>query len=154
MKNIQIKLVIEVLDKTLTRSKSVRLNLQIIKIKKTLTSILEDLAEVIKPTDRFQEFESKRIELCKKHATKDENGEPHVENNVFLGLTNNSGFDSDVKLIMEEYKETITEYNKKQDEFKAILLEDIKLDDIPKISNIPDDIINGIDLELIVDLIE
>ena len=57
------------------------------KNKKLVLAELELLKGVLKDSDRFAEYDKKRIELCEVHCKKDKNKKPVMKNGKYEGLT-------------------------------------------------------------------
>ncbi|MFW6272824.1 MAG: hypothetical protein ACOC2U_03490, partial [bacterium] len=88
MKRSEVIGLLNTIDNVLPLSKKVKFNYALLKNKKILEAEQEIIKEVLKPSDAFMEFDQKRIDVCKKHADKDENGEVIINDDVFSGLEN------------------------------------------------------------------
>jgi len=127
--------------------KGIKFAYAIAKNNKLINSEIETLQEIIKPDEKYGEYDQKRIELCEKFCEKDENGKPkkidirNRENKIigynYVGLESNSEFKEKLKVFMKENKEIIDsqkekekEYNKLLDEKVDINIYKIKLEDI------------------------
>lgn len=104
------------------------------KIKTEITN----LEETLKTTEKFNEFETKRIELNKKYAKKDEKGEPIIEKDAYI-LENKEEFEKEYELLKEEYKEEITKREEQNKELVKFLKEEttfelfkVKKEDVPQ----------------------
>lgn len=119
------------------------------KNKKLVLAELELLKDVLKDSDKFIEYDKKRIELCEEHCTKDKKGKPVIKNGKYEGLTKNKEFDKKVEKLNEKFKEVIEQKKKNAEEYKALLDGEV---DIPlhkiKIEDVPEDI-TGAQLESI-----
>lgn len=89
-------------------------------------------------TEAYQEYDTKRAELAKKHAKKDANDKPISENNQFI-IDDMPVFDKELKALKEEHKEAIEkrkEQIKELDELlekeSSVTLHKIKLEDVPE----------------------
>jgi len=111
------------------------------KNKKLLTDEVEAMRAGVKPSDELLRFDSERVELCRKHAEKDDKGEPKQLNGEFVGLGNHPLFSKELKVLQEKYKDAI-ETNKKQIEsFNKMLTEDTEFECWElKTTDIPDNV--------------
>lgn len=111
-------------------------------------------SESNKPNEKFLEFDKKRVELCQEYCEKNENGEPVIKNNTFIGLEKNDAFNKVIEELREEYKEAIDEREKQSKEYNKMLDEEIELD-FHKVllENVPSDI-TGQQLELILPIVD
>ena len=77
-------------------------------------------AECIIP-DAFFDYEEKRVAIAKKYSTKDDNGNPVIEDNV-VKFDDKGRFDYEVELkkLNEEYKDTLEEKEKIDKIFEEI----------------------------------
>lgn len=127
---------------------------------RAITQIVSTLRETIKPSEKYQDYEEKRVELCRKHAQKDEKGNPM---SMVIGKTSQfiiedqDAFETDLKKLQNspEYKKEVDGYKKKLDEFnKAMDLESepVELHMIEQ-SDVPENITPG-QLEGIFDIIK
>lgn len=101
---------------------------------------VESLQKSIDMTEEYKEFDAKRIELAKKHAKKDKNGEPLVvDKNYVPG--NEAELEKEFAVLKEENKELVEARKKQMDEFNELLdkQNDVKLYKI-NIKDIPEEI--------------
>lgn len=117
---------------------AVNKNLAIIK------SEIESLQKALTPSDKFMEYDNKRVEIVKKYAKKDEKGQPVLETDAKTQKQNFiiddlKGLEEEVKPLKEEYKETISEYENQIKDYNDLLettsdieLYKVKLGDLPK----------------------
>jgi hypothetical protein len=89
---------------------------------KSITS----LQESTKPSEEYIEFDTKRMELNKKHAKTDANGEPIIRNNVFI-FKDPEAWREDFNKLTTEYVEVITEQDKTINEYQQLMAEEIEL---------------------------
>jgi len=112
------------------------------KVKPTLNS----LEEAINPKEEYKEFESKRVELAKKYAKKNENGEPvtntDLDNNTkTYEIENQKAFQKEMTKLQKEYAQAITNREKQIEEYKNLLEEETQIDFYKiKKENLPEDI--------------
>lgn len=92
----------------------------IAKNKKFIQEELELVEKTLVHSDEFKAYEEKRVELCKKHAHKDENGEAKMTNNAF-DIVDRKQFDKELKVLQEEYKDTLEENIKKVEDYNKLL---------------------------------
>lgn len=93
--------------------------------------IIEDeimkLNEVIKPEDRFKDFEQERIGICQKHCLKDENGNPIVHSDEYQ-IEDMNKFNEDLIPIKEKYIDVLQHRQSQINTYNFMLDEDVKLD--------------------------
>lgn len=111
----------------------------ILKNKKAIEKELEILEELRKPSEKQDEFEKKRVELCTKHSKKDKNGEPKIKDDAF-DIEDKVKFQEELDKLKEKegFEELEKEQKKKKEEINSLLEEEIeielhkiKLDDFP-----------------------
>lgn len=98
----------------------------------TLENEIKVISSTFKPSDKFNEYETKRVALANKHAKKDESGEPIVTDGM-ISLDDVKAFNKDWDKLKEEYKETLDEYKKMEDDYNELLETESKIE-IHKIS--------------------
>jgi len=111
-----------------------------------IDSELKLMDATIKPTEKYKEYDKERVELCKEHAAKDDNGMPkmtHSPSNprveVFVGLENNPKFDKAAGVLKAKYKgavetreTTLEKYGEVMDEEIKFELHMIQFEDVPE----------------------
>lgn len=124
------------------------------KNKKLVLDEIQLFEESIKPSDKFLEYNKKRIELCEKYCQKDKENNPIIKNNKYCGLERNNEFEKEIELLNEESKEVINEKKGLEEEYNKMLMEEIELN-FHKIllDDVPIDI-TGQQLELIMPIIK
>lgn len=124
------------------------------KNKKLIQDELQLFGETLKASEKFSEFEDKRVELCKKYCKKDEKGKPLTKNDSYVGLEDNTEFQQELVNLKEVHKDIVTERQNQVDEYNKMLSEETKLD-FHKIllEDVPADI-TGQQLELIMPIIQ
>lgn len=123
--------------------KGVKVNYAISRNISILKPVIDSLMICLKSSDRYKEYEKKRLKIAEKHAQKDKVGKPVIEDNIFIGLIGNEEFTKEFEALKEEYKDALIEKEKQIDEYNSMLDEDIKEEIIPhliKIEDIPEDI--------------
>ena len=115
-----------------------RFALAVVRNKKACGAKVEEFKEALKPSDRFTEYDKKRVELCKTHAKKDESGEAVVVNGEYR-IADVQAFTNDLNTLQGEYRDAIDDYTQKikgfddiADEDAGIILEQVSSDDMPK----------------------
>lgn len=103
---------------------------------------VDAIQKSLEPYENFQEFEEKRVELAKKHAKEDEEGNPVVigkGNQSKFDIEDQEAFDKELEKLKEEYQEAIDEREKQQEEFNdsmedeiELLLLELKQEDLPE----------------------
>ena len=116
---------------------------------------IEDAQKNQKLPEGIEEFEAKRIDLCKKMADKDEEGNPLVVNNSFVLAENKAKFDKKLEKLRKEYEVAITTRETQDKDFQDFLKEEIEVDfHAIKVDDLPDNVTAqqiGILDEIIVD---
>ena len=109
-------------------------NLQIIKRE------MEALQEAIKPSDDFSDFEKKRLELCRKHADKNEKGDPIIIGSEF-SIQDRQSFDIDLENLRDNHHDVCELRERQVEEYEQLLEETCDLD-LHKIAkdNLPENI--------------
>lgn len=111
--------------------KGVRFAFSILKNRKKLeTQIEEDkliFDEILKPSDGFKEFETKRVDLCVLYSEKDDNGNPITENDQYK-ITDMVKFNSELSLLSNDYNEFIEERYKQVSEYNSLMEEELVID--------------------------
>lgn len=137
---------IEKLDK-IKNLKGVKFNYIIDKNKKLIQQEIEDIKKVIEPTEKFKEYENKRVEILTEFADKNPDGSPKLtqEANGIIKFEidpDNKKFQKAINAHIEEYKEVIQDRDKQMFEYNNFLAEtaDISLFKF-KLTDIPEDII-------------
>jgi hypothetical protein len=100
----------------------------------TEVGILQELA---KPSPKLQEYETTRIELCKKHAKKNDQGVPVIVDNNYE-IAEEAAFEAELAKLRMEYEEVIKEQEDRVNKLNDILKEEsdvqpyqIKLEELP-----------------------
>lgn len=132
MKKNEIVMIAMVADQLMKLEGNVKFKYWLARTIKTLAPIAGPFIEL---RDAIQkEFDEKRIEICEKYCTKDENGESIIEDNKFVGLDNNDEYKN-------AYSDLVKSYDPKLIELNSILSEDEDIDFMKiNIENIPEGI--------------
>lgn len=86
------------------------------------------IQEARMPPEKFQEFERKRIKICRDLADKDDNGQPVVLGIQFKVTENEAELNEKIDALREEYKEAIEEFNEREKEVVKLLKEEVEFD--------------------------
>lgn len=96
------------------------------------------LKEALKFSEKYTEFDTKRVELCKRLADKDEKGVAKMEANAFVIVANKEEFDKELETLRAEYKteidareEQLKKFNEMLEEESSFVPHKIKLADLP-----------------------
>lgn len=131
MKNNRLSSFLEELKKINLTGKA---GYAVAKNRKLIEAELEALQETVKATKSFEKYENERVELAKKHAKKDEKGEPVVSKpHPLTGQTSfviekQEQFDKEYEKLKETHKEALEEREKQINDYNAFLQEDIKIE--------------------------
>jgi hypothetical protein len=130
MKRKEISVALDSLN-GVSELKGVKFAFCVLKNKKKIETQMEEdrviFEQILKPSEGFNEYESKRVQLCVQFSDKDEQGNPVVENNQYK-ISNLFDFNTELTKISEEYQEHIDGRTKQVDEYNTLLEEDINLD--------------------------
>lgn len=103
---------------------------------------IEVFQTTIKASNDFIEYDTKRIELAKECAKKDDKGEPMIKDNSYI-LENQKEFDRKIELLKKDYKEAVEEREKQINAFNDFLEEEsnvnlymINFSDVPENINV------------------
>jgi deoxyhypusine synthase len=83
------------------------------KNKRLIKKEVNRIYDIVKPSEKYLEYDKKRIDMAKKHAKVDENGEPLVENEKYV-MKNKRKFNSELKKLQEEYGDAFKEQQEKE----------------------------------------
>lgn len=116
----------------------VRFSYAVAKNKKLIETEIEALNVALKASEKYTEFDTKRVELCKRLADKDEKGVAKMDNNSFVIIANKEEFDKELEALRTEYKEEIDareaqikKFNEMMEEESSFVPHKIKLADLP-----------------------
>jgi hypothetical protein len=114
-------------------------------VAKNLNLVISELKLIQKLRDPklgYTEYDSKRIELAKQYADKNEDESPKQENNNFIITGENRvKFDAEIALLQAEHQEAIDTHLKQLEEFTELLEEDCKLEfHKVKLKELPNDL--------------
>jgi hypothetical protein len=126
MKRQEIYSIIQTIN-TVSDLKGVKFSYAIIKNKKKIEEEIKVLEEVVKPSEKYAEFEKVRIQLCEFYSEKDANNNPVVEENKYK-ITDQEVFNTELLKIKDEYNTYITDRENQINEYNKMLSEDISID--------------------------
>ena len=120
------------------RHQGVKFAYAVAKNLKMINAEIELLVDTIKPSDKWAEYDNKRVLLCIKYAEQ-KDGKPRFENNNYI-IKDKKKFEKELDELRNEYKVEIDKQDKKLKEYNTVLLEQktdielhlIPMDDIPK----------------------
>lgn len=122
----------------LANLKGFKLAYAVARTKAKLKPEIEALDEALKPDNAFQEYEKKRLNLCRKYARKDEFGEPIVQGNQFV-FENREEFEAQMIPLDDEYvnaievrKAQLEDYQKSLREPITVEVHQVSPDDLPQ----------------------
>jgi hypothetical protein len=97
------------------------------------------LTSIVKPSESFAIYDSKRAELARSLADKDADGNPLIVNGSYQLTENEQAFQKQFAALKEEFKETIDEVEKQVEKYNELLEETfnfkgykIKMADLPQ----------------------
>ena len=143
--------------------KGVRFAYAMARNKSALKRELETLQEAIKASDKFTEYDKKRIELCEQYADKDEKDKPKMINvgtpqapreEFVFSKANKTKFDKEVDKLQKDNKVVLEERTAQLKEFSELLKKESEF--VPYMiayESIPEDITTEA-LSKIIELIE
>ena len=112
--------------------------------KRALTEERDILNEIMISSKKFGEFTKKRVDLCKKLATKDDNGNPVIVDKNYVGLDDNPDFIKAIESLQEEYKDAIEKDENKMLDYQNAMDEEIEFNMfVISYDDIPDDVTVG-----------
>jgi len=100
----------------------------ITKNKRKIQQELDTLKEIFKPIAEYDKYEQDRVKLCNELCDKDENNNPVIKNNQFVGLEKNEDFNKKVKILQETYKSAIEERENQIKEYNTLMSEEVEIE--------------------------
>jgi hypothetical protein len=145
------------INRLLSQKTSVKFHYLLLKNKKILQTEVDALQEAqqAEPPEGHEEFNTKRMDLCKEYCEKDENDEPKITNgNFVIPEDRKEEFEKNMDALKEEYKEVMEVMDKRQEDFLNLLKEDVDVDlTIIPLSVMPQDLV-GNEVEVLFDIID
>ena len=130
MKRKEITTILDSLN-GVSEIKGVKFAFAILKNRKKLeTQIEEDKSifeEILKPSDGFREFETKRVDLCVLYSEKDQDGNPITENEQYK-IIEMEKFNAELTLLSDTHQEDIENRYKQVADYNSLMEEDITID--------------------------
>lgn len=125
----------------------------VVKTKGLIQTEVAALEAAKRPSPELITFDRERLELCKRHCSRDEHGNPVMTaENTFAEM--GPLFQKELDELIEANKETIDQHEKQLEDFAALVAEDITLDIYKtKLEDVPDSI-DGEILEKLMPMIE
>jgi hypothetical protein len=112
----------------LSNLKGFKLGYAVARTKAKLKPEIEALDEALKPDAAFQKYEEKRMELCRKYAQKDGQGNPVVSGNEFVFGENRGAFDAEMSPLQEEFAGAIEDRKRQIEDYHAAMKETITVE--------------------------
>ena len=123
--------------------RGVKWNYAIARNLRTLEMVVLSLQDASKPPEAFAAYEKERIDLCIKHAVKDEEGNPQVSNFEYV-LQDRASFDADLKALRDQRADVISAREQQIEEYNELLEESIDIDFfLLSPDNIPEEVTGG-----------
>jgi len=123
------------------RKFSVRFSYLLAKNKIQLKDEISALNELKMASDDFKEYDSERAKLALKHADRNPDGSPKIDNQEFLITIKAGAFQEAIAKLKEDFEEAIIERNEQLKDFEEILNEETTYDGATiDYKDIPDDI--------------
>ena len=107
MKNLELYGLHAALNEAAEVPASSKFNYALNKNRHAIESYLKHLDKRV-PHPDSPKFDEKRIELCEKYCTKDEDGNPIFEKNKYTGLRDNDEFNAEMDALKVEFANVIT----------------------------------------------
>lgn len=97
------------------------------KNKKIIQAELKLIESINEPTDWYKQFEQRRVSLCQKMATKDENWEPKIVWKSY-DIEDIEAFNVELEELKKEHKSNLEEMEKKNQKYEELLNQDVTID--------------------------
>jgi hypothetical protein len=109
--------------------KGAKFNYAMVRNKSILKSELALVESAFKASEKYFQYDSKRVDLLKKYAEKDEKGNPVIESNNFKLLPEEEKkFLDELNVVKEEFADALKEREKQSQEFNKLLDEPISFE--------------------------
>jgi len=104
----------------------------LISLKKKIEEYEKAIREASKPSDKFNEYEAKRMELVTKYAKKNKDGSIMTDKNgnAVLSEANKKKFNEEFNKLAEEYKEVIEKRKQQREEVNKLLEQEIDISEL------------------------
>lgn len=106
------------------------------KNKKKLQEEIDSVNEAVKPKPEFEEYDKERVELAKKHSSKDAAGQPVVKRTQIPGggvtesydLTDMEAFEKEHLVLRNKYKDVVDAQDKRIKERNDSMNDNVEMD--------------------------
>ena len=116
------------LAELLRTGKGIKLSYMLVRNVKKLETESKMLEELRKPTEKFQEYENKRMALCSRHARKDDKGAamtlPGPGGRSEFDIADRPVFDKEISELRAEYKDELAALTARELEFNKFFAEE------------------------------
>ena len=106
-------------------SKGIKLGYALIKSIRFVEKDIMTLEDLRKPSEEFQEYDRKRIDICLAHAEKDDKGQPKTmmsaQNNKEYVITDRPAFEKAIEELREQYKAAVDDHEARKDKYNQEL---------------------------------
>jgi len=130
MKRNDITAILNTLNEV-SELKGVKFAFTVLKNRKKIESQIEEdkliFEEILKPSEGFKEFETKRIDLCIYHSEKDDEGNPITENDQYK-IIDMDVFNEELKKLSDEYEEDVKNRYTQMEEYNSLMEEELTFD--------------------------
>jgi hypothetical protein len=128
----------DVLEKVGKQKAPIKFAYGLAKNKRLFKDEIGAINEARVPPESFQEFEKKRITVCRKLADKDDKGQPitidvlgsngEILSSRFQTTENAIKLDEEINALREEYTDAINEFDEREEEILKLLEEEVEFD--------------------------
>lgn len=107
----------------------------LVMLKKKLQPEVEVIDDLNKPPERIQEFENRRLDLCKEFSSKDDKGNPVVsaDKNFVIDPPKKAEFESRIRDLQIEFHKDIEAHQVTIGKINALVSEPAEINQLPKI---------------------
>ncbi|KKN98405.1 hypothetical protein LCGC14_0144970 [marine sediment metagenome] len=133
--------------------KGVKWNYAVARNLRTLEMIVQSLQDASKPPEAFMAYQKERIDLCIKHAVKDDDGKPQVSNFEYI-IQDRVSFDVELKALQDQHADMISAREQQIEEYNELLEDSVDINlFLLSPDNIPEEVTGG-QLAAIMEIIE
>jgi len=86
---------------------------------------IQSCKAALKETKQHKEYNKKRIEICEKHADKNENGKPIFKGDTYSGVVGNKDFEKEIDDLKSKYSNAISERKKAIEDYNELLEQEV-----------------------------
>lgn len=158
MKKFELVDAFNIFEKILKENKkNVKFNYLVAINKSKIQPLVDIINDIKKPSDDYVQYEQKRIDICKKHCIKDEDGNPVMKNvsgtEIFTGLDKNEKFKEEMNAFIEEKSAVLEEIQNKNKQLNELLNEEETIEwKAIDIDMFPDDLLEGNIIEFFINI--